>query len=266
MADRVSFCRWVVLLWSCFCAGRSTWGQTEGDRAIAVQRIEEARLALAAGDFPRVADLVRSAVEHAEDQASLWQQAGELMYRSGHPTESLPLFDRAIELDPELLPYNWQRGVALATCGQWAKGAEQFDHHRRVNPDDVENSAWHFLCVAHQQGLPAAVSKLIPSRGDPRPPMMDILRMLRGELPPAEMIEAAEQHDAELASVPGQACFYAHLYAGLYADARGETRLALQHLERAQQIRIRGYMPDVARVYLQTLRQRAADPHDRNGR
>ena len=33
-------------------------------------------------------------------------------------------------------------------AGRYQDCREQFESHRTVNPDDVENAAWHFLCVA----------------------------------------------------------------------------------------------------------------------
>ncbi|RMF44856.1 MAG: tetratricopeptide repeat protein [Planctomycetota bacterium] len=250
-----------------FCMGAvPTLGQREAERAAVGGKLAAARAALATGDYQRTMKLAREATQQAGDAASVWQEAGELMYRSGHPAESLPLFERAVELRPESLPYNWQRGIALATCAQWEAAAEQFARHREVNPDDVENSAWHYLCVAKRQGADVAQTQLIPSRGDPRPPMMEVLRMLRGELQPAQLIAQVENNDALAAEAKERALFYAQLYAGLYCDARGDIPQALQYLEAAQQTSVRGYMPDAARVYLQALRSRAVDPHNRNDR
>ena len=59
-----------------------------------------------------------------------------------------------MELEPARTAHNWQRGIALATCGDFERAAEQFRVHHQVNPDDVENSAWYFLCVAKSTASP----------------------------------------------------------------------------------------------------------------
>ena len=57
-------------------------------------------------------------------------------------------------------------------------GAKQFELHKTVNPDDVENSAWHFLCVARSKGIESVRKGLIDVTGDSRIPMMKVQEML----------------------------------------------------------------------------------------
>ena len=52
---------------------------------------------------------------------------------------------------PDEAPYLWQRGIALYYAGRYDDCRRQFESHRSVNPDDVENAAWHFLCVARAE-------------------------------------------------------------------------------------------------------------------
>ncbi len=40
--------------------------------------------------------------------------------------------------EPEL----WQRGLALYYTERFADGQKQFELHKTVNPNDVENRAW----------------------------------------------------------------------------------------------------------------------------
>ena len=79
--------------------------------------------------------------------------------------------------------------------------------------------------------------------------MMSVLRLLREELAPGQVIEAAEQNTR-----PGQeratALFYADLYLGLYHDALGQADQAVHYLERCLGYEVAGYMVDTARVYL----------------
>ena len=51
------------------------------------------------------------------------------------------------------------------------------------------------------------------------------------------------------------AVFYAHLYLGLYFDAVGEKRKALEHMNEAGGKYRLGYMGDVAHVHAEMLRK-----------
>ena len=185
----------------------------------------------------------------AGDSPLLLQQAAEVLYRSGASAESLPLFDRVIALQPAAASLNWQRGIALSSCGKFAAGAKQFETHHQVNPDDVENSAWYFLCIAKTQGVEAARKTVIPSRGDGRQPMMSVLGMLQQKLEPAQVLEAARANTSPGAQRK-RAEFYAALYVGLYYDALGDSQRAAAYLKQSLAAGDSGYMVDAARVYL----------------
>ena len=68
--------------------------------------------------------------------------------KSGKFKEAIADFDKFLELRPKLAPDHWRRGIALYYAGKFDEGRKQFDLHRTVNPEDVENSAWHYLCNA----------------------------------------------------------------------------------------------------------------------
>lgn len=233
--------------------GQNETEQTPGKpaqvRASAEQLLADANRLLSEKSFDKAAALASQAAAQAPQSPRLLQGAAELLYLSGKSRESVALFDRVVELAPESAPQNWQRGIALCSIGDFGRGAEQFKTHHDVNPDDVENSAWYFLCVAKTDGLEAARKTVIPSRGDGRQPMMSILQMLKAELEPEEVLRAAEKN-----SSPGRARqsaqFYADLYVGLYYDSLGEAEQARKYLERSQSYGIEGYMVRTAKVYL----------------
>src|SRR5687767_7336427 len=50
-------------------------------------------------------------------------------------------FDELAKLVPEQAPHLWQRGIALYYAGRYTDCRRQFESHRTVNPDDVENAA-----------------------------------------------------------------------------------------------------------------------------
>ena len=159
-------------------------------------------------------------------------------------------FDEVAALVPRAAPQLWQRGIALYYVGRYQDCREQFESHRLVNPNDVENAAWHFLCVARADSPAAALEALLPVGPDSRAPMREIYEMFRGDLAPEGVIAAGER-----ATERGRASglFFAHLYVGLYHEALGNDAAARVHLEAAADERYApagGYMHMVARVHV----------------
>ncbi len=215
----------------------------------AEQLLAEAKRLLGNKSFGQAAALASQAAARAPQSAGVQQAAAELLYLSGKSKDSVPLFNRVVELAPATAPQNWQRGIALCSVGDFAAGAEQFKTHHEVNPDDVENSAWYFLCIAKTRGIEAARKTVIPSRGDGREPMMSILQMLKGEIEPAEVLKVAEKNTAS-ERARQSAKFYADLYVGLYYDSLDDAEQASKYLTRSQSYGIDGYMVRTAQVYL----------------
>ncbi len=172
-------------------------------------------------------------------------------FEAGRVVESAAGFDAVIDASPSLAPQLWQRGIALYYAGRYADCRAQFESHRTVNPADVENAAWHFLCVAREESAPAARAMLLPVGPDPRVPMRQVYEMFRGALTPDQVLEAA--------GLQASAQFYAQLYVGLYFEALGQDAQALQHITAAADDRFAragGYMHTVASVHLGILRGR----------
>ena len=190
-----------------------------------------------------VAAGAQSAAERALDRAMAHFQGGRI-------AESVAEFDTVARLAPEEAPYLWQRGIALYYASRYRDCRAQFESHRIVNPNDVENAAWHFLCVARAESPEKARAALLPVGPDARVPMRELYRMLQGALSPEQVLAAAG------ADVESQ--FYAHLYVGLYFEALGRKADALAHIRDAAADRYAaagGYMHVVARVHW-TLLQR----------
>jgi lipoprotein NlpI len=169
-------------------------------------------------------------------------------FRSGRIAESVVGFDTLAQLLPDRAPGLWQRGIALYYAGRYKDCRAQFESHRTVNPNDVENAAWHFACVARGETPEKARAALLPVGPDSRKPMREIYQMLRGALTPEQVLAAgAGQIESE---------FYAHLYLGLYFEALGSSGRALEHITAAAADRYAatgGYMHTVARVHLELL-------------
>ena len=157
-------------------------------------------------------------------------------------------FDRLVELRPDLMPQLWQRGIVLYYAGRYDACIAQFEAHRMVNPNDVENAAWHFLCVARSESPEQAQRALLPVGPDSRIPMGQVYELYSGAITPGEVMAATAGRPS--------AVFYAHLYLGLYAEAIGDGEAALEHIRAAADddyARVGGYMHTVAAVHLALL-------------
>lgn len=149
---------------------------------------------------------------------------------AGKPAESARLFDSLIATQPDLAPSLWQRGLALYYAERYDDGRKQFELHRTVNPNDVENPAWHYLCVARAESPERAREKMLPVGRDARVPMREILSLYRGDGTRDGVLTAATQGEGNQRR--NQLC-YAHLYLGLYAEANGDQTTARDHILKA---------------------------------
>lgn len=169
-------------------------------------------------------------------------------FERGRIQEAAAGFDKVAELLPDTAPQLWQRGIALYYAARYEDCRLMFESHRTVNPNDVENAVWHFLCVARIESPEAAQAALLPVGPDGRLPMREVYQMFEGILAPVQVVTAAGD------SPSGR--FFAHLYLGLYFEALGQEADALEHIQAAaadRYARVGGYMHMVARVHLGIL-------------
>src|SRR5262249_25630903 len=96
---------------------------------------------------------------------------GAEFFKLGKVKESIEDFDGYLKAHPDQAPEHWRRGIALYYAGRYKEGVEQFETHKTVNPEDVENAAWHYLCKAKAEGVDKARGSLIAVTKDPRVPM-----------------------------------------------------------------------------------------------
>lgn len=201
-----------------------------------------------------IADL-GEAIRREPKSPYLVEERGMMHFRRNDLEKALADFDRANELDPRMDPQNWQRGIALYYAGRFADGRRQFERHQTVNPEDVENAVWHFLCHAREKSPEAAREALIPIRGDTRVPMKEVHQLFAGKATPADVIRAAEETPAD-PKAKRRHLFYARLYLGLYFEATGEKAKASEHIRAAAGMAPQGdYMGDVARVHARRLKE-----------
>ncbi len=190
--------------------------------------------------------VVLAAPASAQSPTQIMRQA-EQDFLAGRVEASVDGFDQVARARPDAAPQFWQRGIALYYVGRFEDCRRQFESHRRVNPNDVENAAWHFLCVAREQSPQAALEALLPVGRDTRSPMREIYEMFAGRMTPQDVLSAANDPRAR---------FYAHLSRALYHDADGREQAAREEILRAAAERfsgVGGYMHGVAVVHRDRL-------------
>ena len=191
--------------------------------------------------------LMLSASALAQSPRELMQQ-GQKLFFEAKISESIAAFDKLIELQPDAKPHLWQRGLSLYYADKFKEGREQFETHQTVNTTDVENAAWHFLCVARLEGVEGARKNFIPIEGDSRVPMKEVHQLFAGKGSAEAVMKAAEAGDE--GDRRNQLC-YANLYLGLYYEALKDEAKAKEHmLKSARDFSMDHYMGETARVHL----------------
>lgn len=229
-------------------------GSALGDDA---ETIEAAKDAFARKDYGAVIATLKPILNRAADAATeqtqqareitaaAHQRRGEDHFRQARIKESVADFDAVIALFPEEAAGHWQRGISLYYAGEFQQGVNQFELHRTVNPEDVENSVWHLLCLARTEGatLESAREQYMPVTRDRRIPMMQIQNLFNGKGKAEEVIEAA-------AAASENARFHSDLYLGLFYEMTGDKEKSLKHIaEAAENPTASHYMGDVARTH-----------------
>jgi len=183
------------------------------------------------------------------DKAEKHLSDGMAKFTAGDVQGSLEDFDKTAELAPALIPRLWQRGISQYYAGLYQEGREQFEIHKTVNPNDVENATWHYLCVAKLEGVDAARKALIPidTKKDSRVPLKEVYELYAGQGSVEQVLQRAKQFNRPMTYM------YANLYIGLYYEAAGDVDQAKKYMQAAAAaIDLREhYMQRVAKVHLQ---------------
>jgi lipoprotein NlpI len=179
-------------------------------------------------------------VQNRRGDAHLW---------AGKFTEAVADYDAFLKVYPKLDQEHWQRGIALYYAAKYEDGVKQFETHKKHNPQDVENAAWHYLCNVKVVGKEKAQKALIDVTKDPRVPMAEIQKLFAGKLKPEDVLAAADKEKTT------EAKFYAHLYVALWYDAEGDAKKVKEHLTTAvEKHEVVDYMWDVGNAHLQMLK------------
>ncbi len=233
------------------------------DQAIAADSTDAKGYAMRGQFFETMGDHARAiadfdqVIKRDPKAAMIYQHRGTEHFKAGNFKQSVADFDKFLELVPAQAPQHWQRGISCYYAGMFDEGRKQFELHQTVNPRDVENAAWHFLCVARASSVTKARASLIPVTGDGRVPMTEVQLLFAGKLKPEDVLKAAQAGEGSKERRNEQ-LFYAHLYLGLYYEALGDAVKAREHILRAAtEFKSDHYMGDVARVHAAVLKARS---------
>lgn len=167
--------------------------------------------------------------------AKAYIRRGMTFFKLAKIAESIEDFDTAEKLEPTLTPYLWQRGLSYYYAEKFAEGANQFEIDLTVNSDDVEETVWHYLCIARFQGVNEAKNTLLEVRNDPRKVMRCVYDLFAGNCLPKDVLFIGESEGKE-----GK--FYSHLYLGLYYEAEGDVKQSQDYIVKAVSYDLEDYM------------------------
>lgn len=197
-------------------------------------------------EFSRVIELDPKA-------STAYRMRGDERLKLGEVEKAVEDFNKYLALEPRGEPQLWQRGIALYYAGKFGEGRRQFELHQAVNPHDVENGAWQFLCAAREKGVEKARENMLSISGDSRVPMTEIYELFRGKAT-VEDVWAATKKGNPLPVELDDRRFYAYLYIGLYHEAKGDAEKAYENIKAAAtEFRAEHYMGDIARVHFKRL-------------
>ena len=210
--------------------------------------------ALEADDIDKVIALTEDAPKNSPQErvrASALQRRGAAHFFAGKITESIADFDDYLAIYPQEDPFHWQRGISYYYAGAYGKGRAQFERHQTVNPQDVENAVFHFICAAREPGgsVEKARAGFITIESDPRVPMKEIWALYAGKGTVDEVVKAASAGTPGEEEIRNRLC-YAHLYIALYLEASGDAEGSARHIALAAgKYRMDHYMGKVAQVH-----------------
>ncbi len=215
------------------------------------------RSAMVQGKLVMAEKMLTELIEVNEKNSTAFYLRGRLRFQLAKPKESVSDFDSHVKLSPRMESRQWERGISMYYAQQYKKGAEQFELYQTYHDNDVENSAWRFLCVAKSKSIDEARKNLLPIKNDTRVPMMQIYEMFQGKLSPEKVLEAARAESSS-ESEKNSALFYANLYVGLLKEVEGKREESLKYISEAKKHKIAHYMWDVANVH-DLLRKKSSE-------
>src|SRR5688572_1704435 len=166
-----------------------------------------------------------------EDGPALHEKAIDLFHRKDF-SAAVAEFDRAIRAGGRTHTADacWERGLALYYAGEPEKARAQFDAYHKVDPLDIENGLWRYLCVAVRDGSEKAREALPAYERKTRAPFPALLELYNGR---GSIDAVLEQASAGATGARlDENLFYAHFYVAKHLQAKKDAA-ARAHLEKA---------------------------------
>ena len=152
-----------------------------------------ADLAIRRGDSKKAVQILNAVIASNAPKPVAYYLRGRENFRLGQIKQSMDDFDKYVELEPGRKSRMWERGITCYYAGKYEAGAKQFQLYQTYHSEDVENAAWHFLCLARSSGVEQATRSLLTIRRDGRIPMMTVYDLFAGKANPKDVMAAAAQ-------------------------------------------------------------------------
>lgn len=156
--------------------------------------------------------------------SAYFSQRGAAAFKRNQVEDSCDAFDQVIDLAPQYAASMWQRGLSLFYCERLEDGMAQFALDVTENPNDTEESIWHYLCNARHraatigasQAASAAQLDLLHVGRETRPVMRAAMALYTGEGTVEQLLTMASADSSPCAadSYDMGSCynyFYTHL-------------------------------------------------------
>ena len=172
----------------------------------------------------------------------LYINRGMLYFKLGRLTDSLKDFNKAEELNPQLTPYLWARGLTYYYLEKYGKAARQFELNLSIQSQEIESTLWFFLSIAQLEDISAARDCLLSVRNDIRPYMRQIYQVFAGSYDVEALLNSESNCNR-------YHLFYVNFYAGLYYEVQKDKQKSASLVNRAISYQIDDYMWYVAFVH-----------------
>ena len=169
----------------------------------------------------------------------LYITRGMLYFQLGQLINSLRDFNKAEELNPQLTPYLWQRGLTYYYLEKYAKAARQFELSLSIHSQDMESTLWFFLSIAQLEDIVSAQDSLLNVKEELRPYMRHIYQVFAGLNSVDTLISIKPNCDRYYS-------FYTNFYAGLYYEVQHNADKSASLINQAISYQIDDYMWSVA--------------------
>jgi len=189
---------------------------------------------------------------------------GDANLRMGRFAEAIADYDLSLQLNPKLEVRHWKRGIAYYFAGRYEDGRRQFEKCVKAETNDVENTLWHFACVARSAGPEKAQAALIKVEPNARMPlnqtMLQLHAVYAGATKPEDLLASTPGLDATLEKATDRA-IYTSFFLGLYYEATGQSKKALECFERTDRLTKRGHnFGDLSRLRMAEGKKATANP------